>query len=216
MSEDYINLGNYRVYTSDETDGFGYLTVKDAISCFHHFAQGRRFTNALEWCCGPGYFGFATLQTGLASNVSFSDISTYARDVITRTIDHNNLPCKFYLSDNFKHIPKQQFDLIVANPPHFNLELPACRDDGTVTEHEHRKMRDLNWDIHRNFFNTVNEYLTDDGKIMLMENVTGSNPDTFSKMLKENNLTITNYSQSIEHADYVYYIEISKHLAANN
>jgi len=216
MNNGYINLGNYRVYTSDETDGFGYLTVKDAISCFHHFAQGRQFENALEWCCGPGYFGLATLQTGLAKQVSFSDISLYARDVITQTIKYNNLSCKFYLSDNFKRIPKQQFDLIVANPPHFNFDLPAWHDDGTVTEHEHRKMRDLNWDIHRNFFNTVNEYLTDDGKIMLMENVTGSNPDTFSEMLKENNLEITNYSQSIAHADYVYYIEISKHPEAGS
>lgn len=209
MNKGYITIGNYQVFTSDETDGYGYLTVKDAISCFHHFAQGRRFENALEWCCGPGYFGLATLQTGLASSVSFSDISTHARDVITRTIKYNDLPCKFYLSDNFKHIPKQKFDLIVANPPHFNFTL---EEDSSVDKHEHRKMRDLNWDIHRDFFNTVNEYLTDDGKIMLMENVTGSNPDTFSEMLKDNNLVITNYSSSIEHTDYVYYIEISKRL----
>lgn len=210
MSEGYINLGNYRVFTSDETDGYGYLTVKDAISCFHHFAQGRRFEHALEWCCGPGYFGLATLQTNLAKQVSFSDISTYAKDVITHTIQYNKLPCKFYLSDNFKSIPGQKFDLIIANPPHFNFTIPAWRNDLTVTEHENRKMRDLDWSIHRDFFNNVNDYLSDDGKIMLMENVTGSTPDTFFEMLKENNLEITNFSNSTEHKDYVYYIEISK------
>ena len=43
MNKGYINLGEYKVFTSDETDGYGYLTVKDAISCFHHFSQGRRF-----------------------------------------------------------------------------------------------------------------------------------------------------------------------------
>lgn len=211
--DSYINLGNYRVFTSDETDGYGYLTVKDAISCFHHFAQGRQFENALEWCGGPGYFGLATLQTRLASRVSFSDISTYAKDVITRTINYNNLPCKFYLSDNFKSIPKQKFDLIIANPPHFNFTVPTWRDDLTVDEHEPRKMQDLDWKIHQDFFDTVNDYLIDDGKIMLMENVTGSNPDTFSDMLADNNLHITNFSNSTEHKDIVYYIEISKYVS---
>jgi methylase of polypeptide subunit release factors len=140
MNKGYINLGEYKVFTSDETDGYGYLTVKDAISCFYHFAQGRRFEHALEWCCGPGYFGLATLQTNLAKQVSFSDISTYAKDVITHTIQYNKLSCKFYLSDNFKSIPEQKFDLIIANPPHFNLTVPAWRNDLTVTEHENRNI----------------------------------------------------------------------------
>ena len=209
----YINIGNYRVFTSDDTDGYGYLTVQDANSCFHHFSQGRQFYNALEWCCGPGYFGLAALQTGLTTHISFSDISRDAQQVITKTIKQNNLPCKFYLSDNFKRIPKQKFDLIIANPPHFNFTLPAWAQHGnnlSVTAHEHRKMQDLDWKVHQNFFDTVGEYLTDDGKIMLMENVTGSRPETFQDMLADNNLHITNFSNSTEHKDTVYYIEISK------
>ena len=71
-------------------------------------------------------------------------------------------------------------------------------------------MRDLNWDIHRDFFNTVNDYLTQDGKIMLMENITGSTPDTFTDMLEKNNLEITNFANSILHSDFAYYIEIAK------
>ena len=209
-SEGYINLGEYKVFTSDETDGFGYLTVQDAISCFTYFAQGRQFNHALEWCAGPGYFGLATLQTGLASKVSFSDISPKSQAVLDKTIDYNKLDCAFYLSDNFKNIPEQHFDLIVGNPPHFNFTLPDSGEFGNVGADEDRKMQDLDWNTHREFFNNVNQYLTDDGKIMLMENVTGSTPDTFSEMLKENNLTITNYSQSTKHTDYVYYIEISK------
>ena len=205
-----VNIGNYTVFSSDDTDGFGYLTVKDANSCFHHFSQGRQFKNALEWCCGPGYFGLAALYTKLAKQISFSDISEHAQAVLLQSLEVNNLDCVFYLSDNFKQIPKQKFDLIIANPPHFNFTVPAWRDDLTVTEHEPRKMQDLDWKIHQDFFDTVNDYLTDDGKIMLMENVTGSNPDTFSDMLANNNLHITNFSNSIEHKDTVYYIEISK------
>lgn len=206
----YIILGDYKVITSDELDGFGFMTVRDAVSCFHHFAQGRKFFNALEWCCGPGYFGLAALATGLTAKVSFSDISPLAQDVMHETFDINNLDCEFYLSDNFKQIPTQTFDLIVANPPHFNMSRPAWQDDGTVTEHDLRRMQDLDWRIHQDFFNNVNDYLSDDGKIMLMENVTGSRPETFEEMLSDNNLKITNFSNSVNHADIVYYIEISK------
>lgn len=205
-----IKVGNFTVITNDETDGYGALTVQDAISCFLYFAQGRQFKNTLEWCCGPGYFGFAALYSKLTKQISFSDISEHAQSVILASLEINNLDCKFYLSDNFKNIPKQKFDLIIANPPHFNFTVPAWRDDLTVTEHEPRKMRDLNWDIHRNFFNNVNDYLTQDGKIMLMENVTGSRPETFSDMLQDNNLKITNFSNSVKHKDIVYYIEIAK------
>ena len=45
---------------------------------------------------------------------------------------------------------------------------------------------------------------------MLMENVTGSRPETFSDMLQDNNLKITNFSNSVKHKDIVYYIEIAK------
>ena len=205
-----IKVGDYTVITNQETDGYGALTVKDAISCFVHFAQGRQFENALEWCCGPGYFGFAALHSKLAKQISFSDISEHAQSVILNSLQVNNLDCKFYLSDNFKNIPKQKFDLIIANPPHFNFTVPDDRDDLIVNEHEPRKMRDLNWNIHRNFFDNVNEYLTKDGKIMLMENATGSKPETFSHMIRKNNLKITNVSKSIAHTDFVYYIEIAK------
>lgn len=205
-----IKVGNYTVISNQETDGYGALTVKDAISCFLHFAQGRQFENALEWCCGPGYFGFAALHSKLTKQITFSDVSEHAQSVMLDSIKVNNLDCKFYLSDNFKNIPKQKFDLIIANPPHFNFTVPDYRDDLTVKEHEPRKMRDLDWNIHRNFFDNVNEYLTEDGKIMLMENITGSTPETFLDMIQKNNLKITNVSKSVTHADFVYYIEIAK------
>ena len=43
-----VNIGNYTVFSSDDTDGFGYLTVKDAVSIFHHIYQGLQFYNELE------------------------------------------------------------------------------------------------------------------------------------------------------------------------
>lgn len=208
--DNIVNIGQYRVVTSEETDGFGYMTVKDAISCFKYFSNGRTFDTALEWCCGPGYFGIACLDQKLVNQISFSDISEYAQQVMSETIRHNNIRSDFYLSDNFKNIPSQKFDLIVGNPPHFNFTAPAWKQDGTVTKHENRKMQDVDWEIHRDFFNNVNDYLNVDGKIMLMENVTGSSPETFLTMLEKNNLEITNFSNSVLHPDIVYYLEISK------
>tara|TARA_B100000123_G_scaffold205385_1_gene154888 strand:- start:4200 stop:4868 length:669 start_codon:yes stop_codon:yes gene_type:complete len=210
ISSTNYKIGNYVVYTNSDADGYGAVTVKDAISCFKYFAQNRCFENALEWCCGPGYFGFASLHTNLASKISFSDVSKLAISLVKKTITTNNLQCKTYLSDNFKSIPKQQFDLIIANPPHFNLEIPDHRTDLVLQKNESRKMQDLDWKVHEDFFNNVNNYLTDTGKIMLMENMNGSTPDTFKHMLESNSLEITNFSPSAIHKDIIYYLEISK------
>ena len=74
-----IKVGNFTVITNDETDGYGALTVQDAISCFLHFAQGRQFKNTLEWCCGPRLFWICGTIFKLTKQISFSDISEHAQ-----------------------------------------------------------------------------------------------------------------------------------------
>jgi len=45
-----------------------------------------------------------------------------------------------------------------------------------------------------------------------MENTKGSNPDTFKKMIEDNNLTIKNYCQSVSYPNDIWYIHITKSL----
>ena len=113
MNIQTIDMAGLDVSTSNETDGFGFQTCQEAVNIFHQFSEGRKFNNALEWCCGPGYYGLGIWKTGLVKTISFSDIAPEAETVMRRTFDDNNIDFPFYLSDNFDNIPKQKFDLIV-------------------------------------------------------------------------------------------------------
>jgi len=200
-----ISMGGMTISASDETDGYGVNTVQEAVSVFNYFAEGRKFKNALEWCCGPGYYGLGIWKIGLAENISFNDISPLALEVMESTFKDNNLSFPFYLSDNFDNIPKQKFDLIVGNPPHFNFTPP-----GEICSHETRKMRDLDWKIHKKFYRQVEDYLTEDGSIMLMENMKGSNKETFQPIWDEYGYEQVKYVPSEVQAGYTYYIEVKR------
>ena len=214
-----VNIAGLDVSTSDETDGFGFNTCQEAVYIFNEFAQGRKFDNALECFCGPGYYGLGLWKSGIVKNISFSDIAPEAEEVMRMTFDENNIDLPFYLSDNFDNIPKQKFDLIVGNPPHFDVTIP---DENKMQPdyHEDRKMQDLDWKIHKKFYSQVGEYLTDDGSIMLMEAWDGSRPETFKSMLEDNGLEYHKFyaSKDLTNPDNTgpggnYYIEVRKKCA---
>ena len=83
MNIQTIGMAGLDVSTSNETDGFGFQTCQEAVSIFHQFAEGRRFDSALEWCCGPGYYGLGIWKTGLVRTVSFNDIVPEAEEVMS-------------------------------------------------------------------------------------------------------------------------------------
>ena len=212
MNIQTIDMAGLDVSTSNETDGFGFKTCQEAVSIFHQFADGRKFDNALEWCCGPGYYGLGIWKTGLVRTVSFNDIAPESKEVMGRTFEDNDIDFPFYLSDNFDDIPKQKFDLIVGNPPHFNFSIPFD-DDLKPDHHEDRKMRDLDWEVHKKFYRQVGEYLSDDGSIMLMENWKGSSVETFKSMWEENGLHLTKFYSSEDKESRNYYIEVRRNCA---
>lgn len=207
MKTEQVKIGNFEIFTSGDLDGYGYQSLTDAISCFIHFSKGKKYQNCLEWCSGPGYFGFAALYQQLAKNITLLDIYESNETVCNETIKHNNISnARFILSDNFKNIDCQEkFDLIIGNPPHFNFLLDCVDND-----HEHRKFADIDWKIHQDFFENVNNYLTDDGEIMLMENSQGSNIKTFEQMIDNNNLKIIDYCTSVQFPNELWYLHITK------
>ena len=209
MTYQTFYLDNLKIYSLAELDGYGLDAIDDFVSCVMFLNKGKTYKNCLEWCSGPGYFGFGILHFNLIENLILSDIYYLNKEVAELTIKENNLgdKAKFYLSDNFKSIPKtEKFDLIIGNPPHFDFKL----NDTDVSEHEHRKYSDVNWKIHEDFFDNVNDYLTDNGKIILMENMKGSTPSIFKNQILKNNLKITNHFRSVKYPNDAYYLEIQK------
>ena len=205
-----LKIGNFLIYTSGSLDGYGYQTLVDAVSCINHYAAGRKYNHCLEWCSGPGYLGFGTLSSGLTKNLTLLDIFEPNKDVVESSIDRNNLRknVNFILSDNFSNHEKNlKYDLVIGNPPHFNFLNPPNEN---VDINEHRKFQDTDWKIHKDFFKNVNDYITDDADIILMENTKGSNLDTFKSMIETNGLQIKDYCLSVEYPDDIWYLHITK------
>ena len=175
------------------------ITVEAIEEMRIHYLLAQRDMGITDWVLCPDK----------TEKMALSDIWEPNQKPVLHTILKNELDEKaqFFLSDNFKLIPKQSFDLIVANPPHFNGDPYVAHYD------DPRKYKDLDWSIHKDFFNNVGDYLSNDGVIILAENVWGSNPDTFKDMIAENNLKITHHFPSKQYPLDMWYLGIARESA---
>jgi hypothetical protein len=131
-----------------------------------------------EFCSGPGFIGFSLLAEGLCESLCLSDINPEAIQAVEQTIQLNGLQdcVNVYRSDGLRDIPEaERWDLVVSNPPHFKDNY-----------HESIRHYDGNWQIHRNFYQTVAKYLNPGASVLFQENFEGSTPGDFSSMLAEN------------------------------
>jgi methylase of polypeptide subunit release factors len=215
-----IDLGGYKISTSGQLDGYGYKHINDILDCFRDLIKddtlsGKVFANGMEWCSGPGYIGFMMMKYGMIHNCVFTDIHEPLSGVVNKSISDNILLLKtrkveFIHSDNFNNIPKRKFDIIFGNPPHFSFSddwKPENQEEFDLYD-EDRKHLDKDWKIHRDFFSNVSEYLEEDGCILLMENIKGSNLDTFNNMVTENNLRVTQAFPSKEWPEDIWYMKV--------
>jgi len=215
-----IDLGGYKISTSGQLDGYGYKHINDILDSFRNLIKddclaGKVFTNGMEWCSGPGYIGFMMMRYGMIHNCVFTDIHEPLSDVVNKSISDNMLLIKprkveFIPSNNFSNIPKQKFDIIFGNPPHFSFAddwKPENQEEFDLYDDD-RKHQDKDWKIHQDFFSNVSEYLEEDGCILLMENMKGSNLGTFNSMITENNLKVTQAFPSKEWPDDLWYMKV--------
>jgi methylase of polypeptide subunit release factors len=106
------------------------------------------------------------------------DLHAPALDNIKETIHKNNLSYNIncILADRIEQLPSKKYDLIVGNPPHYTEKV--------YPEHELedccRRTLDIDLKIHRNFFQEISNYLTDDGIVLLCE--------TYYKRIQNNKL----------------------------
>jgi methylase of polypeptide subunit release factors len=130
-----------------------------------------------EWCSGPGFIGFSMLGNDLCETLCLSDINPAAVSSCQQTVRVNKLGDRVsvYQSDNLENIPgSEMWNLIVSNPPHF-----VDQYEGDIRAH------DPEWQIHKNFFETVSKHLAEDGMIVLQENNRGSTVETFRSMIEQ-------------------------------
>ena len=74
MEDDFIQYFDIKIHWTKETDGCGNTMVDDFIDATQAISQDKKFNNVLEWCSGPGFWGFGLLATGIANKVTLADI----------------------------------------------------------------------------------------------------------------------------------------------
>jgi methylase of polypeptide subunit release factors len=201
-----VQINKIKVFYDENINGGGRESIYDFLSVVKLLSNDNvNYKRVMEWCSGPGFPGFGLLSLLELEKLVLVDIHKPVQEYIDMTVKTNNLKCvEFINSYNFNHVPKQKFDLIIGNPPHF------CIDPFNKLYDDSRKYKDENWDIHRNFFENVSDYLEDDGRIILQENCWGSGPEVFRQMIESNGLKIEHCVRSRQFSKELWYMSITK------
>ena len=211
----FNTTGNHKinVYYKIELDGGGTTFGQDYLPVLANKYPGRMFNRAYEWCSGPGFIGFSLLSHGVCKTLCLSDLYDPSITAAEVTINYEPNVCNklvtTYLCKDIGLIPKhEKFDLVVANPPHFNDFNGIPQNDYTGI----RISKDINWRAHTNFFNNIKQHLTPDGVILLQEHIHGAKLQDLIGMIQQNELQVTDRFDSPNvNENAMYYIEI-KHI----
>ena len=135
---------------------------------FYDILKDTKVDTIYEWCSGPAVIGIYLLENNICDHLVLSDINPRAIQQAQTTLYSKNLLDKasLYVSDNLKDVPLQTFDIVVGNPPHYyniNQDHPLGPINDNIL------MTDTNWDVHREFFNNISDYLTPSSKMYIGE-----------------------------------------------
>lgn len=202
-----FNINNFTLFYSESDNGGGTSIGLDFKNVLNKHHPNRKFNRCLEWCSGPGFIGFDLLLNDLCKELVLVDKHQSALNSVTNSLSQYNgeLQVTTYCIDKISNLPgHEQFDLVVANPPHFSF--PVFYQE-TIFKNDSRIYLDYNWDIHKEFFANIHNYLNPNGIILLQESSWGSNYNTFDSFLC--NLKMSNYYSSVNRVkDYpIFYIE---------
>lgn len=213
------------VYYTNETNGGGNAFAEDYCNAINGLYPDRTFENALEWCSGPGFIGYAILATGLCKRITLNDLHQPALDMAEITKLKNPAftdKISIYPGSTLTNIPEsEKFDLVVANPPHYLSKFSASSSLGfdkmgiNISGHQAEILVDENWQAHTTFYNEIKKLLAPDGVILIQENESGSlhRANSFNMIIENAGLKITGEFKSLEHYDIetamqIYYLEV--------
>lgn len=208
---EFITTGQKKLKVEHDSwmDGGGTWFGQEYVDIIKQRYTDRVFERCYEWCSGPAFIGFGILDHALCKSLCVSDIYPEAIQAVEKTIQVNRLSnVSAYATGTVAGLPAhEQFDLVVANPPHF-LQCPG--DDNYQ-----RIAVDQDWAAHREFFENIGKHLLPDGIILLQENQAGSlnREKDFEQLINSNGLKVTDVFDSPSHYTpnhytQIYYIEI--------
>lgn len=208
---EFVTTGSQQIRVQYDSwmDGGGTWFGQEYVDVIKQRYPDRMFERCYEWCSGPAYIGFGILDHGLCNSLCVSDIYPDAIEAVKQTSIINKLTnVSAYATGTVAGLPQhEQFDLVVANPPHF-LTCPG-------NENYQRIAVDQNWSAHQEFFENIGKHLLPDSIILLQENQAGSlNRELdFKSFIDAAGLEVTDVFNSDNHYTpnhytQIYYIEI--------
>ena len=134
---------------------------------FAEVLSGRKFDTAFEWCDGPAWIGMWILENNICKTLVTGDINKKTIGFVQKTTKKHGYDVRSYLSDNLKQIPKsEKFDLVVSNPPNY-CNIQKSHPLGYMSDD--LRPSDINWEIHKDFYNNIGKYLNKDAEVFISE-----------------------------------------------
>jgi methylase of polypeptide subunit release factors len=145
------------------------------------------YQKGFEYCCGNGAIGFKLLQQETIKHLTMSDINSELTETIEKTADSNGWTdkIKFVVSEKLTDIPVEKFDFIVGNPPWRSFMIPGPID--TVDKVKHF---DISWKLHRQMYDSLNDYIHEASDIFIIEDHRHSHPKFWETFISDSELTI--------------------------
>ena len=167
--------GKTPVFYSDKLDGGG----KKWITQLSDYSFPK-VNSVMEMCSGPGFVGYYLKHKYNIPKLILVDKYEPVKEFIDKTNKENGWESEveFYLSDSFRNYDGPKVDMIVCNPPHLKSEKElrwvkineTHLDTTSFEEHGRRILLDENLHFHKNFISELNNFLLDDGLVVLLEN----------------------------------------------
>lgn len=163
-------------------DGGGTTQYLDFLNYFKN--QKKCYNRALEWCSGLGAIGFSLLDAKVTNHITFMDIYEPAITFIGDMAKLNNIENKVntYCKGRIQDLPSyEKFDLIVGNPPHLlrtisfqeaheqDLKRGVPPRQKWHLDESNRLLADVDWKIHKEFFNNIGKYCNPGCDIFISE-----------------------------------------------
>ena len=205
-----LNKHGIDIYYAKSQMGGGEQRLEYFNQALQELFPTRIFNNCLEWCAGPGPIGFSLLGNNTCHNLVLAEIYKPSIESCKKTIA--NLDKKYLDKVKVHHLKdisslpnSYKFDLIVGNPPFRGGKL--ITKDASFA----RRGADPGFKIHKRFFDSVKNYLTPDGIIILDEGSQFSGPADFKSMIEDNGLIISKVFEFTDNGfDYFMVIEHAK------